>query len=161
MTNVSSCYLICSIITISQRFNLFHVIKAKTYLNNWNSETNWFAFKPTTLIIGFMTYAKVFANNNETVHSEACINRSCSKAETLLRKTDTCDIVCFLYTFLLYLSKAVEKDIASDEQLFSVLRLKSHLSHADRNESFTDSEKQRFNLNIFVNFLKKKHFFIL
>ena len=41
MTNVSSCYLICSIITISQRFNLFHVIKSKTYLNKWNSETNW------------------------------------------------------------------------------------------------------------------------
>ena len=65
-----------------------------------------------------MTYAKVFANNNETVHSEACINRSCSKAE-MLRKTDTCDIVCFLYT--LHLSKAVKKDTASDEQLFSVL----------------------------------------
>ena len=27
MTNVSTCYLICSIITISQRFSLFHVLK--------------------------------------------------------------------------------------------------------------------------------------
>ena len=55
-----------------------------------------------------MTYAKVFANNNETVHSEACINRSCSKEETLLRKTDTCDIVPFLYASLLRISKAVK-----------------------------------------------------
>ena len=53
-----------------------------------------------------MTYANVFANNKETVHSEAYINQSCSEAETLLRKTEMCDIVCFLYTSLLRISKA-------------------------------------------------------
>ena len=37
---VSSHYLICSIIAISQRFNLSWCIKPKTYLNHWNSETN-------------------------------------------------------------------------------------------------------------------------
>ena len=29
------------IIAISQRFNLFRCVKTKTYLNHWNSETNW------------------------------------------------------------------------------------------------------------------------
>ena len=44
--------------------------------------------------------------NHETVYSETCINRSCSKAETLLRRTDTFDPVCFLYAFLSHISKA-------------------------------------------------------
>ena len=70
-----------------------------------------------------MTYANVFANNNETVHSEAYINQSCSEAETLLRKTETCDIVCFLLPFYAFLKQVKHKeDTASDEQLFSVLR---------------------------------------
>ena len=38
---VFSRYLIYSIIAISQRFHLFCSIKPKTYLNHWNSETNW------------------------------------------------------------------------------------------------------------------------
>ena len=38
---VSSRYLICYIIAISQRFNLFCCVKTKTYLNHSNSETNW------------------------------------------------------------------------------------------------------------------------
>ena len=52
-----------------------------------------------------------------------------------------------------------KEDTALDEQPYSVLRQKSHLSHADRNKSFTNCEKQRIKLNIFVNFFKKKHFF--
>ena len=40
MTNVSSWSLICSITAISQRFNLFHFIKPKAYINHWNRETN-------------------------------------------------------------------------------------------------------------------------
>ena len=33
-------YLICYIIAISQRFNLFCCVKTKTFLSDWNSETN-------------------------------------------------------------------------------------------------------------------------
>ena len=36
---------------------------------------------------------------------------------------------------------------------------KSHLSHADRNKNFTNSENQRIKLNIFANFFKKRDFF--
>ena len=66
----------------------------------------------------------VFASNHETV-CEICINRSCSKAEILLRRTDRFGPVCFIYAFFSPISKAEtlkKEDIASDEQLFSVLK---------------------------------------
>ena len=34
-------FVICHIIAISQRFNLFCPVRTKTYLNHWNSETKW------------------------------------------------------------------------------------------------------------------------
>ena len=49
---------------------------------------------------------KVYAKNNETVYSDTCINRTCSKEETLFRKTDTFDLVCFLYASFSHNSKA-------------------------------------------------------
>ena len=50
------------------------------------------------------------------VYSETCLNRSCSKAETLLRRTDTFDPASFLYAFLSRISKAknCKEDTASD-----------------------------------------------
>ena len=50
------------------------------------------------------------------MYSETCLNRSCSKAETLLRRTDTFDPVSFLYAFLSRISKAknCKEDTASD-----------------------------------------------
>ena len=58
----------------------------------------------------------VFANNHEAVYRETCLNRSCSRAENLLRRTDTFDPICFLYTFLLRISKAknCKEDTAGD-----------------------------------------------
>ena len=41
-----------------------------------------------------------------TVYSETCINRSCFKALTLLRRTDTFDPVSFLYASISRISKA-------------------------------------------------------
>ena len=53
-----------------------------------------------------MTYAYVFANNYKAEYSETYMNWSCSKAETLLRDTDTSGPVCFLYALLPRISKA-------------------------------------------------------
>ena len=35
------CYLICYVIALFQRFNLYHCIKPKAYFNHWSSGTNW------------------------------------------------------------------------------------------------------------------------
>ena len=40
------------------------------------------------------------------MYSETCMNRSCTKAGTVLRRTDTFYTVCFLYPFLSRISKA-------------------------------------------------------
>ena len=40
------------------------------------------------------------------MYSATCVNRSCSKAETLLRRADMFDLVCFLYASLSHISKA-------------------------------------------------------
>ena len=50
----------------------------------------------------------IFANNYETVYSKSSINRSCFIVETLLRRIDTFDPVCFLYAFLSRISIAME-----------------------------------------------------
>ena len=39
------------------------------------------------------------------MYSDTCINRSCSKAGTLLRRTDIFELVCFLYASLSCISK--------------------------------------------------------
>ena len=94
--------------------------------------------------------------------SETCINRSCSKAETLLRRTGTFDPVCFLYASLSHISKA--------ETLQSTLLQKDNFFHSSDKKvtCLTRTqikvlgifEKQRINLDIFVNFLKKNRFFL-
>ena len=49
-------------------------------------------------------------------HFFCWLNLSCSKVETLRRRTDTFDQVCFLYAFLLHISKAknCKEDTASE-----------------------------------------------
>ena len=97
-------------------------------------------------MIGFMTLATVFANNDET----------------LLRKTDTCDIDCFLYTSLSRISKAetVERTLLQMDNFFQFSNKKATWPHADPNKHFRNSEEQIIKLNIFVNFRKKKHIFL-
>ena len=98
-----------------------------------------------------------------TVFSETCINQSCSKAETLLRRTDTFDPVCFLYASLSRISKA-------ETVMRTFLQLDNFLQPSDKKVTRLTraqikilgiSEKQRINLDIFDNFLKKKCFFTL
>ena len=94
------------------------------------------------------------------MYSDICINRSCSKADTLFRRTDTFDLACFLYASLSHISKAetVKRTLLQTDNFFSVLRWKSNLPNTDMKKNFRNSEKQRIKLDIFVNFLKKKHF---
>ena len=55
------------------------------------------------------------------MYNKTCLNRSCSKAETLLKRTDTFDPVYFLYAFLSRFSKVknCKEDTASDGNIFS------------------------------------------
>ena len=81
---------------------------------------------------------KVFAKNNETVYSDTCINRPCSKAETLFRKTDTFNLVCFLYASLSHLSKVeiVKRTLLQTNNFFSVLEIKKQPGLPGHNEKF-------------------------
>ena len=40
------------------------------------------------------------------MYSDTCINRSCSKVDNFLKRTDTFDLACFLYTSLSHISTA-------------------------------------------------------
>ena len=68
----------------------------------------------------FVTYAKVFTQNNETVYSDTCINPSYFQAATLVRRTDKFDLACFLYGSLLRISKAetVKKTMFKADNIF-------------------------------------------
>ena len=92
------------------------------------------------------------------MYSQTCLNWSCSKAETLLRRTDTLDPVGFLYAFLSCISKAknCKGDIASDRYYF---QSSAPCLTRTQIKILGISEKQGIKLDIFVNFLKKKHFF--
>ena len=96
-----------------------------------------------------------------TVCSKTCINRSCSKAESLLTRTGIFDPVCFLYASLSHISKEetvkrtlLQTDIfqSSDKKVTCLTQIQIKVLGI--------SEKQIINLNIFVNILKKKGFFI-
>ena len=93
------------------------------------------------------------------MYSQTCLNWSCSKAETLLRRTDTLDPVGFLYAFLSCISKAknCKGDIASDRYYF---QSSAPCLTRTQIKILGISEKQGIKLDIFVNFLKKKHFFL-
>ena len=97
-----------------------------------------------------------------TVYSETCINQSCSKAEILLRRTDTFDPVCFLYASLSRISKAetVKRTLLQMDNFFQSSDKKVTYLTRTQITSFEVSEKQRINLGIVVNFLKKKRFFL-
>ena len=93
-----------------------------------------------------------------TVYSETCINQSCSKGETLLKRTNTFDLVCFLYASL---KRKLQRG--------HCFRRATFFQSSDKNVTcFTRIqinvlgifEKQRINLGIVVNFLKKKRFFL-
>ena len=98
----------------------------------------------------FVTLVKIFAKNHERVYSDIRSNRSYSKPETLLKRTEcTFDLVSFLYHFLSRISK----------DFFQSPDKKSNLLYANTKKIFRNFEKQRIKLEIFVKFLKKKTFF--
>ena len=105
----------------------------------------------------------MFANNHVTVYSETWINRSCSKVETLLKRTDTFDPVCFLYASLSRISKAetVKRTLFQTDNFFQSLDKKVICLTRTKIKVLGNSEKQRINLDIFVNFLKKTNVFFL
>ena len=55
------------------------------------------------------------------MYNDTCINWSCSKTETLLGRTDTFDLVCFLYASLSRVSKAktVKRALLQTDNFFS------------------------------------------
>ena len=83
---------------------------------------------------------------------EICINRSCSKAEILLRRTDTFGPVCFVYAFLSPISKAktLRRTLPQTDNFFQ-----------SSNKHVTCFTPTRIKLDIFVKFLKEKDFFTL
>ena len=80
---------------------------------------------------------------------EICINRSCSKAEILLRKRDTFGLVCFIYAFLSPISKAetLKRTLLQTDNFFQ-----------SSDKKFTCLTPTRIKLDIFVKFLKEEHF---
>ena len=93
------------------------------------------------------------------VYSDTCINRYALKRSTdTFRRTDTPDLVCFLYASLSHISKAetVKRTLVQRELFFSPQIKKATCLLPYKN--FRNSEKQIIKLEIFVNFLKKKHF---
>ena len=94
------------------------------------------------------------------MYSETCINRSCSKAEILLRRADAFDPVCFLYASLLGISKAetVKRIPLQTDNFFQSSNKKATCLTRTQINILGISEKQRIKLDIFVSFLKKKHF---
>ena len=96
------------------------------------------------------------------IYSETCINRSCSKAETWLRRAGTLDPVCFLYASLSHISKAetVKRTLHQTDSFFHSSDKKVTCLPRTQIKVLGISEKQRINLDIFVNFLKKKRFFL-
>ena len=93
-----------------------------------------------------------------TVYSETYINRSCSKAETLLRRTDKFDSVCFLYASLSRISKVetAQKTLLQTDNFFQSSDKKVTCLTRMQIKVLGISEKQRINSHILVNFLKKK-----
>ena len=94
---------------------------------------------------------------------ETCINRSCSKAETLLRRTETFGLVCLIYAFLSSISKAktAKRTLLQEDNFFQSSDKKVTCFTPVETRILIIFEKQRITLDIFVKFLKNKHFFTL
>ena len=94
---------------------------------------------------------------------ETCVNRSCSKTETLLKRRYTSDPVCLLYASLLHISKekTVWRTQLHIDNIFQSPDKKSTSPARTQIKTLEIYEKNRIKLDIFINFLKKKQFFRL
>ena len=104
------------------------------------------------------------------MYSKTSINRSCSKAKTFLRRTDTLNPVCFLYaSFHAFIkscrytakAKSVKRTLLQKVNFFQSSNTRSHLPYPVTRENLGISEKQTIKLDISANFLKKKLFYTL
>ena len=100
-----------------------------------------------------MTQTYVFANNHEVVYGKTCLNRSCSKAKTLLRRTVTVSQTRFILSVFYMLSfhsflkqKTVKRTLLQTDNIFSP-QIKNTLPYAHTKISGIP-EKQRV-LSIF------------
>ena len=98
-----------------------------------------------------------------TVYSETCVDRSGSKAVTLLRRTNTFDPVCFLYPSLSRIFKAetVKRTLLQTDNFFQSSDKKVTYLTRTQIKVLGISEKQRINLYIFVNFYTLKQLLLL
>ena len=94
-----------------------------------------------------------------TVFSETCLNQSCSKAETLLRRTDTFDPACFLYASPSRISETVKMTLLQTDNFFQSSDKEVTCLTRTRIKVLGIYEKKRIDFDIFVNFLKKERFF--
>ena len=80
------------------------------------------------------------------MYSETCMNRSCSKVDTLLRRTDTSYPVCFLYAFLSRFSKAetIKRTLRQNNNFFSLQIKKPPALHGCK---LGISDKERINVH--------------
>ena len=95
------------------------------------------------------------------MYSETCLNRSCSKAETLLRRTDTFDLIYSLYAFLPRISKAenCKEDTASYGEHFqsSVKKRTPCLTRAQQFQEFPRNTELNWT---FLSIFSKRNIFL-
>ena len=94
------------------------------------------------------------------MYSETCINRSRSKAETLLRRTDTFDPICFLYAFLPLISKAktVKMTLLQTNNFFQSSNKKA-TCHMQTNKNFRNFRETKNQIGHFCQISQKETFF--
>ena len=94
------------------------------------------------------------------MYGETCIDRSCSKVQTFLRKTDTFDPVCFLYASLSSLAKAktVKRTLLQRRNSFQSSDKKATCLMRTKMKIFGIFVNQRNKLDIFSIFSKRATF---
>ena len=95
------------------------------------------------------------------MYSETCMNRLCSKADTLLRRTDTFYPACFLYAFLSRISKVetVKRTLLRTDNFFSpqIKKPPALCRHKIKNWGISDKEK----INVHFSQFSLKETFVL
>ena len=94
------------------------------------------------------------------MYGETCIDRSYSKVQTVLRKTDTFDPVCFLYASLSSLAKGktVKRTLLQRRNSFQSSDKKATCLTRTKMKIFGIFENQRNKLDIFSIFSKRATF---
>ena len=97
------------------------------------------------------------------MYNDTCINWSCSKAETLLGRTDTFDLFCFLYASLSRISKAetVKRTLLQTDNSFSPqIKKATCFTHTQRTILGIPRNRE-LNWTFLSIFLKRKIFYTL